>query len=130
MVKTILVTGANGFVGSGAGLTGVAGTLPWTLVSGTAQQAESNRGYLAHNAALVIVTLPATANAGDIVRVTGAGAGGWAIVPGLGQSIVGFGSGLGPNGSQGTGTPVQFIGDNTWQTMAESQIAPNSGIAK
>ena len=116
------VTAAE-FIGGGAGLTGVPGTLPWQAVAGTAQAAAANTGYLANDAALVTVTLPAAAAVGDIVRVSGAGAGGWALVPGAGQSVAGFGAGLGPAGGQGAGAAVQYIGADQWQTMAESQLA-------
>ena len=114
---------ATEFAGGGAGLTGVGGTLPWQTVSGVAQQAVANRGYLATDAAAVTITLPAAASAGDIVRVSGVGAGGWAIVPNAGQSVIGFAAGLGPAGSQGAGGAVQFIGNNSWQPLRESQIA-------
>jgi len=114
---------ATGFAGGGSGLTGVPGTLPWQSVGGVAQMAVANTGYLANDVAPVTITLPATANAGDIVRVSGVGAGGWAIVPNVGQSIVGFAAGLGPAGSQGAGGSVQFIGSGVWQPMNESQLA-------
>lgn len=117
---------AVNFIGSGAGLTGVAGTLPWLTASGTAQQAAANTGYLADNAAVVTLTLPLSANAGDIVRVSGVGTGGWAVVPDAGQSIVGFAAGLGPIGSQGTSGAVQFVGNGAWQPMNESQLAPGA----
>ena len=114
------------FVGGGAGLTGVAGTFSWQSVSGIAQQAAANTGYLAADAALVTITLPAAASAGDIVRVSGVGAGGWAMVPNTGQSVVGFAAGLGPAGAQGSGGAVQFIGSDKWQSMNESALAAGS----
>lgn len=67
----------------------VQGTLPWVVVSGTFQQAEANKGYVAANAAEVTITLPATPAVGDIVRVSGAGAGGWKIAQNSGQMIAG-----------------------------------------
>ena len=57
------------------------------------------------------------------MRVTGAGAGGWALVPGAGQSITGFGAGLGPVGAQGAGGAVQYLGGDQWQPLNESQLA-------
>lgn len=68
-------------------LGGVKGTLPWVVVTGTSQQAEANRGYVAANADEVTITLPATPTVGDIIRVSGAGAGGWKIAQNAGQSI-------------------------------------------
>lgn len=117
---------AQDFVGGGAGLTGVPGTFSWQSVAGTVHAAAANKGYLVTNAAPVTVTLPAIANTGDIVRVTGVGAGGWALVPNTGQSVVGFGAGLGPTGPQGGGAGVQFLGFNQWQVMADAQLAAGS----
>ncbi len=117
---------ADIFVGNGGSLTGVPGTLPWQAVTGTAQNAAVNTGYLATNAAPVTVTLPAVVNIGDIVRVNGVGAGGWAMVPNVGQSVVGFGAGLGPTGPQGGGVAVQFIGFSQWQVLADAQLLAGS----
>lgn len=61
----------------------------WQNVTGTAQTAQANTGYTANNAQQVTITLPATASIGDTVSVSGAGAGGWAIAPGAGQSVLG-----------------------------------------
>jgi photosystem II stability/assembly factor-like uncharacterized protein len=49
--------------------------------------ADPNTGYVADNALEVTVQLPAAPNVGDILRVSGAGAGGWKISQGAGQSI-------------------------------------------
>ena len=117
---------AQDFVGGGAWLTGVPGTFSWQSGAGTEQTAAANTGYLVTNAEPVTVTLPAIANTGDIVRVTGVGAGGWTLVPNTGQSVVGFGAGLGPTGLQGGGAGVQFLGFNQWQVMADAQLAAGS----
>jgi len=61
--------------------------MPWVDVTGTTQQAVCNRGYVAHNAALVTVTLPTNPAVGDLVRVSGAGGGGWKLAQNAGQSI-------------------------------------------
>jgi len=71
---------ANSFQGNGA--------LPWQVVAGTSQQAQPNTGYLATNGALVTLTLPTSPNPGDVVRVSGAGAGGWKIAQNAGQSVL------------------------------------------
>ena len=78
---------AGSFSGSGAGLTGISGTITWQNVTGTSQQAQPNTGYLANNAARVTITLPTAPNLGDIVRVSGVGAGGWTIAQNAGQTI-------------------------------------------
>jgi hypothetical protein len=81
------ITLSGAFSGSGAGLAGVPGSLTWQNVTGTSQQAQPNTGYLANNAAQVTITLPSAPTLGDIVRVSGAGAGGWRMAQNTGQSI-------------------------------------------
>jgi len=61
--------------------------LPVVEVTGTSQQAVIRTRYIANNAALVTVTLPATAAVGDFVEVEGYGAGGWQIAQNASQSI-------------------------------------------
>ena len=75
----------NSFQGSffGNGLVG------WIATNGTAIQAVIDHGYLLTNPQLVTVTLPASANPGDIVRISGAGASGWQVRESSGQSILG-----------------------------------------
>ncbi len=75
----------NSFVGSffGNGLVG------WIPTNGTAIQAVTDTGYLLTNSQLVTVTLPAAPANGDIVRISGAGAGGWRVAQNAGQSIIG-----------------------------------------
>lgn len=93
-----LDTSRNGILDSGEvtattyvcnGATGPAGPgISWSQVTGTTQQAASNAGYMANNAAQVTITLPAVPSVGDIVQVSGLGAGGWKIAQNAGQSIV------------------------------------------
>jgi hypothetical protein len=75
----------NSFAGSffGNGLVG------WIPTNGAAVQAAIDTGYLLINSQLVTVTLPASAHPGDIVRISGAGAGGWLVKENSGQSILG-----------------------------------------
>ena len=71
------------------GATGPAGPgVTWVDVTGTSVQAASNTGYMADNVSQVTVTLPASPAVGDIVQVTGIGAGGWMIAQNAGQSII------------------------------------------
>ena len=76
---------ANNFTGSffGNGLVG------WVQVAGSAVTALPDTGYLLTSAQLTTVTLPSVPLVGDIVRISGAGAGGWRAGPGTNQSIVG-----------------------------------------
>ena len=65
------------------------GTTYYTFseVTGTTQAASVNYSYIANNAALVTITLPATASIGQKVRVLGKGAGGWKLAQNASQTI-------------------------------------------
>lgn len=67
--------------------TGAGGGMTWTEVTGTSQAMAVDNGYIANNAALVTLTLPATAAVGKVVSVVGKGAGGWRIAQNTGQQI-------------------------------------------
>ena len=102
------------FSGGGGGLSGVVGTLPWQVISGTSQQAESNKGYVANDPAQVTITLPAAPAVGDIVAVSGAGAGGWKIAQNAGQSIL-AGNIVSSGSTWGPRAPTLV-----WRTVASS----------
>jgi hypothetical protein len=78
---------ANSFTGNffGNGLVG------WIVTNGLTVQAERDHGYMLTSPGLATVTLPlsATLTNGDIVRVSGAGGGGWLVKLNSGQSVVG-----------------------------------------
>ncbi len=60
----------------------------WVGVTGTAVEAQSNTCYIARNdTAQLVVTLPANPAVGDLVRVRGAGLGGWKIAQNAGQAV-------------------------------------------
>ena len=105
------------FSGDGSGLTNVAGKFPWQVVAGTSQQAQANTGYLLTNANQVTVTLPATPDVGDVVRVSGAGAGGWRISQNAGQSILS--ADLNLIGASWTPRAIS-LGSRTWVDVAAS----------
>jgi len=65
------------------------GLVGWIATNGTSVQTAIDHGYLLLNSQVVTVTLPANANVGDIVRISGAGAGGWQISQNSNQSILG-----------------------------------------
>jgi hypothetical protein len=75
----------NSFVGSffGNGLVG------WIATNGTAVQAQIDTGYVFTNSQLATLTLPSSPKVGDIVRISGAGSGGWRIAQNAGQSVTG-----------------------------------------
>src|ERR1017187_7545795 len=78
---------SGNFSGNGGGMTNVSGALPWQMVSGTTQQAPPNTGYIVTDNSLVTVTLPASPNIGDVIRVSGIGLGGWKIAQNAGQFV-------------------------------------------
>jgi hypothetical protein len=88
----------------------------WVDVSGTSQQAQSNTGYLADNAALVTITLPASPTIGDLIRISGAGSGGWSIAQNAGQTVRTQGI---PTGSK-VWTLQAGGGQRRWQAIASS----------
>ena len=59
----------------------------WVTVTGTAELARNNTGYLLTSASNTIVSLPASPAVGTTVRVSGVGAGRWNAVANKGQSI-------------------------------------------
>jgi hypothetical protein len=72
----------------------------WTVVTTTSQAMAINSGYISNNAALVTLTLPATAVVGSIVEVQGLGAGGWQIAQNASQ-LIHFGSAVTTTGTAG-----------------------------
>ena len=124
----VRASGGVRFVTGGAGVTidGVtvqaSGGIAWQNVTGNSQQAQSNQGYLADNATQpVTITLPAMPSIGDIMRVTGAGAGGWQISQNSGQSVltvnVGGRAGLVWNE---TTAPIAQYPNTVWGAVASS----------
>jgi hypothetical protein len=87
-------TGATGPTGAG-GSTGAPGPtgpgITWVDVTGASASMASNTGYLADNAAQVTLTLPTNPTVGDLIQVSGVGAGGFKILQNAGQQVyVGF----------------------------------------
>lgn len=86
---------ANLSAGSGISIVNGAGSItisssgntPWTEVTGTSQSMAINNGYVANNASLVTLTLPATAAVGDELMIVGKGAGGWLLAQNSGQTV-------------------------------------------
>ena len=59
----------------------------WTTVTGTSQSAAINSGYVANNAGLVTITLPASASVGDFIIIMGLGAGFYKLGQNAGQTV-------------------------------------------
>src|SRR5215471_9811701 len=66
----------------------------WQMVAGTTQQAAANTNYVVTSDSEATITLPAAANVGDTIRVSGAGGGGWRIAQNDGQTVIGDNIGL------------------------------------
>ena len=93
---TNTLTGVNTFTNFGNSFRGSFfgnGLVGWIPTNGTAVQAVIDTGYVLTSPQLVTLTLPASPNVGDIVRISGAGAGGWKIGQNAGQSVIGSFSG-------------------------------------
>lgn len=78
--------GATGYTGY-TGPAGSGGGASWVNVTGTSQTMAASNAYLANNAGLVTLTLPASLTILDTFIVSGAGAGGWKIAQNSGQQI-------------------------------------------
>lgn len=85
-----LTAGPGVSIANASGSITISGTgsgIGWTEVTGVAQAMVADNGYVANNAGLVTLTLPATAAFGQAITVMGKGAGGWRIAQNAGQSI-------------------------------------------
>lgn len=90
-----VLTGSSGItITNGAGSINISGGgsgYSWTEVTGVTQAMAVDSGYIANNAGLVTLTLPAIAVVGDTVIVQGKGAGGFLIAQNAGQ-VINYGS--------------------------------------
>ncbi|MBX3289488.1 MAG: hypothetical protein KF855_09090 [Acidobacteria bacterium] len=82
------ISSDGGFAGDGSGLTNVSGTLRWNVVTGTSVTASPNNAYVATNAGQTVITLPASANPGDVIKIRAQGDGGFRISQQAGQQIL------------------------------------------
>lgn len=82
------LTGSNldGIAGNPT-LSAIGGGLTWSEITGTSSNMSVNNAYLANNAGLVTLTLPATAAQFSVIKVKGYGAGGWKIAQNANQQI-------------------------------------------
>lgn len=76
-------------------------TFTWNDVTGTTDDFVADNGYIANNAGLVTITLPATATVGDSFKITGLGAGGWKIAQNASQ-LIHMGSSVTTTGTGGS----------------------------
>lgn len=90
----------------------------WQTVAGTNLQVQTGKGYLLTNDALVTVTLPASPAPGEVIRVSGSGAGGWILAQNAGQSVIAK-SLVPPSGVVGA-TWVPRETSRSWNSIASS----------
>lgn len=124
-----LTAGSGVSISNGAGsitINAVGGGLTWTVVTGTSQSAAVNNGYIANNAGLVTVTLPATSAVGDTVAVTGINnATGWKVAQNAGNQIffgtssttAGAGGSLASTATRDTVYLVCMTANATWNVV-------------
>jgi len=125
-----LTAGSGVSISNGAGsitINSVGGGISWTVVTGTSQAAAVNSGYIANNAGLVTVTLPATSAVGDLVAVTGINnATGWKIAQNAGNQIFfgtssttgGAGGSLASSATRDTVYLVCMTANATWNVVS------------
>ncbi|OGT44275.1 MAG: hypothetical protein A3F13_02595 [Gammaproteobacteria bacterium RIFCSPHIGHO2_12_FULL_40_19] len=117
-------TGVTITPGSNSITIAATGSIMWTDVTGTSQNAAVNNGYVANNTSLVTITLPASFAVGDIVRVAGLNTGLWSLVANTGD-IINFGSSPTSAGGSLTATnrydAVEVVGvvaNTTWIVLS------------
>jgi|ERR1044071_3363702 hypothetical protein len=88
---TLITAGTNISVTFSGGNLVIASTgsasLGWNNITASSATMAQNDGYVANNAGLVTLTLPATAAFGSLIYVQGLGAGGWKVAQNSGQHI-------------------------------------------
>lgn len=101
----------------------------WTEVTGTSQAMSANNGYTASNAALVTLSLPTVSSYGDVIYITGKGAGGWVISQAAGQQIhignlastVGVGGSVASSDQYDSVALFCSVANTTWTTLGAPQ---------
>ena len=83
----ITITSATGSITIAATGASAGGGFAWVDVTGTSQAMAAGTAYIADNASLVTLTLPATAALGDSFKVVYKGAGGWKVAQNASQTI-------------------------------------------
>lgn len=99
-----LSAGTGVSIVNGAGtitINAIGGGLSWNDVTGTSASMAVNNGYLADNAGLVTLTLPASAVQFSSIAIVGIGAGGWTIAQNANQKII-FGNKTTTTGGTGS----------------------------
>ncbi|MDD5211391.1 MAG: hypothetical protein PHV62_03185 [Sulfuricurvum sp.] len=110
-------------------ISGTGSGIGWTEVTGTTQAMVADSAYVANNAGLVTLTLPATAAFGTAIVVLGKGAGGWSIAQNAGQNIqvgntsstVGVGGSVSSTNRYDSISMICITADTTWSQYGAPQ---------
>ena len=116
---TNLFTGANNFTNRGNSFVGNFfgnGLVGWIPFSGTSTQAMADAGYMLTSSLFTTITMPSAPIAGDIVRISGAGSGGWRVIGSGAQSFIGNFSSY----HNSSFYPAAFSSGNNWVSLASS----------
>lgn len=105
---------------------GSGGVSSWVDVTGTSQTIAPNTGYIADNAALCTLTLPATAAQGTVFRIAGNGAGGWLLAQNASQTVkfgnvattAGVGGSLASTDAGDALECLCVVANNTWRVLS------------
>lgn len=97
----------------------------WSEVNGTSQAGAVNSGYIANNAAVCTITLPATAAIGSVIEVVGKGTGGWRLSQSANQKVhfgnlsstTGTGGSLNSTHQRDAIRLVCVLADTDWQVI-------------
>ena len=106
------ITGSNGvYVVNGANSIEIGYSPAFNDVTGTSETMSDINVYLANNASLVTLTLPASSSLGDFIKIVGTNTGGWKIAQNAGQTIrIGSTSStVGVGGSVSSANPTDSI---------------------
>ena len=112
-------TGANNFTNIANSFSGNFfgnGLVGWIPYAGTSTQAVRDTGYLLTGSQLTIITMPSVIFAGDIVRISGAGSGGWRAVGSGSQTFIGNFSSY----RSSLWVPASVLTGNNWTSIASS----------
>jgi hypothetical protein len=124
-VLNTITAGVGISVTNGAGSITVAatgaGAFAWNDVPGNSQTMVPNNGYVADNAGLCTMTLPAVAAFGTTLFVVGNGAGGWLIAQHAGQNIR-----LGSAGSTTVGVGGSLASTNQYDSIQLLCVVANT----
>lgn len=101
----------------------------WNNVTTTSQAMSVDNGYVANNAGLVTLTLPATAAFGTGMAIIGLGAGGWVMAQNAGQTVhigsaqstVGVGGSIASTNRYDSLELICTVANTTWSILGGGQ---------